>query len=95
MRPRDVAFDSDNNIYVTDSSNGTVQVFSEDGTYLRQFGEEGKSEGQLLTPNMIAIDKENLVYITELGNHRVSVFTRNGVHLTSFGSQGNGPQNFD
>ena len=92
--PYDVAFDSDNNIYVTDGMRGRIHVFSEEGTYLRQIGEQGRSEGQLFIPNMIAIDKEDLVYITELGNHRVSVFTREGDHLTSFGSKGNGPQNF-
>ena len=92
--PRDVAFDSDNNIYVTDSGNGRIQVFSEFGSTLRQIGEKGTNEGQLLHPNMITIDKDNLIYVTDLGNHRVSVFTRSGDHLTSFGSEGTGPQNF-
>ena len=91
--PNDIAFDIDNNVYVTDSGNGRILVFSQNGNCLKQIGKKGTGEGELLGPNMIAIDKD-LIYVSELGNNRVSVFARNGDHLMSFGSEGDGPLNF-
>ena len=89
--PWDVAFDNANNVFVTNHGNGRIQVFTEDGNFLRQIGKKGAGEGELNHPAMITIS-ENELYVSESSNHRVSVFTTQGDYLTSFGIYGNGPQ---
>ena len=91
QHPWDVTFDSANNVYVADSSNNRIQVFNENGQYLRQIGRRGSGEGELSAPAILTIDDEDKVYVTDNGNHCVSVFTSDGGYLTLFG---NGSQQF-
>ena len=92
--PWDVACDSTGNVYVADSWNHCIQVFTAEGEYLRQFGKKGSGNGELNWPSSITIDSDNVVYVTEYWNHRVSVFTCEGKFLTSFGTKGSGPGQF-
>ncbi len=91
--PVDVAFDGARNVYIADSYNHRIQVFTPEGQYLRKFGSEGSGRGQLSTPSSIAIDKDT-VYVTDYGNDRVSVFTTTGQFLHSFGTKGKEPGQF-
>lgn len=43
--PAGVAFDSSGYVYVTDSGNQRVQIFSSNGTFLSSFGENGEDDG--------------------------------------------------
>ena len=92
--PWDIAFDTTGHCYVTDSGNGRVQVFTEDGQYLRQFGKKGKGNGKIVLCSSIAIDYD-IVYIADGGNDCISVFTCDGNFLTSFGTRGSGPGQFN
>jgi sugar lactone lactonase YvrE len=81
--PSDVAFDSTGNVYVTDTCNHRIPVFTAEGKYLRQFSNFGNPTG-------ICIDKEDMVYVTEdiMSNNRVSLIKSDGTHIKSFGSPG-------
>lgn len=78
--PRSVAV-AGGEIYVTDTGNERVQVFSSDGTFLRAFGGYGSEPGKLLEPVGIAIGPDRNVWVADSGNSRLSVFTREGVPL--------------
>ena len=45
--PWDVAFDSAGSLYIVDSSNHCIQVFTPEGRFVRKFGKEGSGEGEL------------------------------------------------
>ena len=75
---RDIDFDSQGNVYVTDFNKSQFVVFSEDGQYLRHFGQSGKGKGELSGPQGLCVSGE-YVYVTQWGNNRVSIFT----HLVS------------
>ena len=92
--PKRVAFDSAGKVYVADTENHCIKVFTEDGDCLTKFGTEGIEEGQLTYPSSIIIDVDDVLYIPELYTHRVSVFTTNGIFLKSFGTEGYGPGQF-
>ena len=82
-----IAFDRSGDVYVADSSNRRIQVFTPEGQYVRKFGSKGAGPGELCEPAGVAIDGD-LVYVAESGNHRVSVFSAEGKFLKSFGHKG-------
>ena len=81
--------------YVADSENHCIQVFTEDGRFLRKFGRRGGRDGELNWPASVAIDSDDVVYVVEKDNHRISLFSSEGHFLRSFGTQGAGPGQFN
>ena len=74
-------------MYVLDTENGRIQVFTEGGRFLRQIGFKGCGEaGCLDWPTTIIINSDE-VFVSEHNNHRVSIlnFTTQGDYLTFFG----------
>lgn len=81
----DVATNGD--VYVADSGNKRVQVFSETGKYLRQF--KVKSGRYRLRPvDVLVNEKQNELYVTSSDNHKVLVFTVKGKLKRSWGGNG-------
>jgi DNA-binding beta-propeller fold protein YncE len=81
--PRDVAVTA-NEIYVVDTGNERVQVFTPDGTFVRSWGGYGTGETQFIEPVGIAIGPDDRVYIADSGNGRISVFARDGTPLAQW-----------
>ncbi len=90
LRPRAMAIDDDDHIYVADSTNNRIQVFDTQGKLLRHWGEKGDGPGQLYYPFDIAIGPDNSLYVCEYGNSRVQKFTRDGKPLGTWGEAGRG-----
>ncbi|MEJ7838895.1 MAG: NHL repeat-containing protein, partial [Thermomicrobiales bacterium] len=80
--PRGVTVDN-GEIFVTDTGNERVQVFSTDGTFLRAFGGYGTEDGKLIEPVGITIGPDGNVYVADSGNGRISIFTRNGEFISN------------
>lgn len=80
------------NIYVTDSGNQRIQVFSPSGTYLSQFNETIGSSGgqQLSSPKGLVFDSSGNVNVADAYNHRIVKFDANGNYISDFGSYGSG-----
>jgi sugar lactone lactonase YvrE len=84
--PTDVAFDSDDNIYVSDGYiNSRVAKFDKHGNWIKSWGTRGgggvhanENPSQLNTPHNIGIDRQNNVYVADRGNRRIQVFDRDG-----------------
>lgn len=93
--PRAVAVDGQGRIYVADSGNNRVQVFSADGSFVRQFGStckldtkegcQGDGRGQFNEPWGIAVDREGNIYVADTWNHRIQKFDNAGQFLTMWG----------
>lgn len=84
--PNDVTVDNDNkNIYVADSNNRRVQVFSAEGKYLRVIETAGLPRG-------IFVDTNARLYVVDALGHDVSVFKKTAptepTAMTVFGGQG-------
>ena len=72
----DVAVSPDGSaVYVTDDGNRRVHQYAPDGTFVRDWGQDGTAGGDLRRPQGIAVGPSGDVYVTETINNRVSQFT--------------------
>ncbi|MBX3071405.1 MAG: hypothetical protein KF883_12950 [Thermomicrobiales bacterium] len=81
--PRDIATTA-NEIYVVDTGNERVQVFTPDGTFIRSWGGYGSEPSQFIEPVGIAVGPDDRVYVADSGNGRISVFARDGTPLAQW-----------
>jgi uncharacterized protein (TIGR03663 family) len=72
--PRAIAVDPQGQIYVTDTGNKRVQVFTPDGQFVTQFGGRGLQDGRMDEPVGIAIDPGGNTYVADTWNQRIQVF---------------------
>lgn len=80
-------------IYVADSGNHRIQVFTTAGSYTNGWGSSGSADGKFSTPSGVAFGDDK-VYVADRGNNRVQVFTTNGVFLSKWGAAGSGSGQF-
>jgi hypothetical protein len=84
--PTDVAWDSDDNIYITDGYvNSRVAKFDRKGNWVKSWGSRGpggqhanENPSQFNTLHNIGVDRQNNVYVADRNNRRIQVFDRDG-----------------
>ncbi|WP_281999466.1 6-bladed beta-propeller [Geotalea uraniireducens] len=90
--PVGVALDKDGNLYVSDSVNAKVYVFSATGRYLRSLGD---GTVKFLRPAGIAIDGQGDIYVVDVLAHKLYVFAGDGHFQRDFPRAGSAePLNF-
>ncbi|MCZ2108623.1 MAG: TIGR03663 family protein [Dehalococcoidia bacterium] len=90
--PRDVAFDQQGDMWVTDTGNGRIQVYTLTGQYVRTVGARGSGNGQFNEPVGIDIAKDGTVFVADMYNRRVVLLHPDGTYSSSFPVDGWGGQ---
>ena len=67
-RAEGLAIDAQDRIYVADSCNHRIQIFSADGKFLRAYGKAGSGAGEFSYPYDIQVDAAGRQYVCEFGN---------------------------
>lgn len=93
-RAEGVGLDSADRIYIADSCNHRVQVFSPEGKFLRAYGRAGTAAGEMSYPYDIAVDAQGRQFVCEFGNSRIQVFDANDQPLEVIGQAGLEPGRF-
>lgn len=83
--PTGLAFNKENNLYVVDSKNNRIQLFTDTGQFINTWGRGGNSYGEFQNPWGITVDSSGDVYVADWGNNRVQKFDPDGTHLLTFG----------
>jgi DNA-binding beta-propeller fold protein YncE len=91
LKPRALAIDEHDRLFVADSCNHRIQVFDTQGKLLNSWGSRGDGPGQMSYPYDLAIGGDGFLYVCEYGNHRVQKFTLDGKAVAVWGSAGRGP----
>lgn len=75
-RETDVAWDAQDNIFVSDGyNNSRVVKLGKDGTWIKSVGTRGSGPNQFNTVHGIAVDaQQGLVYVADRGNFRIQVY---------------------
>ena len=84
---RSLSSDSHHNVYVSGHRNSSIQVFSNDGEFLRSFGCDENGVARLKYPRGVCVAGQ-YVYVADYGVRKIVVFTTEGDYVTSFGSVG-------
>jgi DNA-binding beta-propeller fold protein YncE len=94
-RPEGVCIDQQDRVYVADSCNHRIQVFSGQGVFLYAYGKAGTSLGELSYPYDICVDAQGFQFVCEFGNSRIQVFDPEGKPLEIIGGPGSAPGKFN
>lgn len=92
--PEHVAVDRNDNIYVSDPSQSSVQTFDKTGKFVSRFvlppSRSGTWYNSQFRPQGLCIDPFGNVAVCDVENHRISLFSPDGVYLTDLLTQQNG-----
>ncbi len=87
-RAEGLGVDAEDRVYVADSCNHRIQVFSDKGNFLRTYGSAGAGVGELSYPYDILIDGAGVQYVCEFGNSRLQIFDAEDRSLEIIGGPG-------
>ncbi len=79
FRPKGIALDSEDHLYVVDGLWGVVQVFDEQGKLLYYFGTRGTQKGEFQLPAGLFIDHDDRIFVVDSFNRRVQVYRYYGL----------------
>lgn len=82
--PRDVVVDAQGLVYVADTGNKRIRVYTSDGQYVRDIGSGGSAPGQLDEPSGMALHPDGRLFIADYWNRRISVFNTDGTFAYTF-----------
>ena len=93
-RAEGLTVDCADRLYVADSCNHRVQVFSPGGQWLRAYGKPGTGPGGLSYPYDVQVDATGHQFVCEFGNSRIQVFDARDRPVEILGGAGSEPGRF-
>jgi sugar lactone lactonase YvrE len=85
-----MAVDDDGNAYLSLMNQDKVQVYTESGRVLREWGKRGTADGEFRQPGGIVLAPGGTVYLADQGNHRLQMFDTKGKFRGKWGEHGSG-----
>ena len=93
--PGGIAVARDGTIYVAPMMSHEICAYSPDGRLVREWGQQGKGDGEFDQPGGIAVAPDGTVYVADQVNRRVQRFSPEGKFLLKWGEYGTEPGQFD
>ena len=87
-KPSAVLVAPNGDIFVADGhdegGNNRIVKFSQDGTYMSEWGTAGQAAGQFIDPHALAMDSAGRLFVGDRGNSRIQIFDQGGTHLATW-----------
>lgn len=93
-RAEGIDLDAAGHLFIADSCNHRIQMFSPTGEWLRAYGHAGTAPGQMSYPYDVKVDRQGRQYVCEFGNSRLQIFDAGGRSLEVIGGYGSAPGMF-
>ena len=76
-----VLIDYEGNIYILDSINQSISIFSQNGKFITKFGNKGQGPGEFFRPELMDIDKSNNLYVLDPESFKIEIFNPSHKYL--------------
>ncbi len=93
-RPEGICVDAKDRVYVADSCNHRIQMFSPEGKFLQSIGKAGSARGDLSYPYDVRFDSNGFQFVCEFGNSRIQIFDSQNRSVEILGGAGSAPGQF-
>jgi DNA-binding beta-propeller fold protein YncE len=90
-RAEGLGIDAQDRVYVADSCNHRIQIFSPDGQFLSTYGKPGSAPGEMSYPYDVRVDSQGFQYVCEFGNSRIQIFDSRHKLIEVLGGPGAAP----
>jgi len=92
--PSNIFVDNKGLVYVTDTMNFRIQIFDQNGKFIRKFGQIGDGPGYFSRPKGIALDSKGNFFVIDALRETIEVYDNNGQYLGFLGGRGKNPGQF-
>ncbi len=89
--PNGLCIGPDDNVYVIDTWNARIQIFSSKGSLKKVF----VSQDGFFGPREIAADSKGFIFVADTGRHRIVKFDPKGAQIRAWGIKGDKPGQFN
>jgi DNA-binding beta-propeller fold protein YncE len=86
--PTNMEVDPEGRLYIVDTGNFRVQIFDDEGNFIKSLGEVGDTPGSFARPKGIALDSEGHIYVVDAAFQNFQIFDFEGNILLAVGSGG-------
>ncbi|MEF9437619.1 MAG: 6-bladed beta-propeller [Candidatus Mariimomonas ferrooxydans] len=83
-KPTHVIVDKEGNLFVNDSFNFRIQMFTQNGKYVKTFGYQGDTMGGFARPKGLDIDRQGHLYVVDTAFENVQIFDSKSTDLLLF-----------
>lgn len=96
LRPTGMGIDRERNIiYIADTLDHKIYIYSTGGKRLGELGRRGEDDGEFNYPGYIFVDRKGYLYVGDSLNFRIQIFSPDGKFVKKFGEPGDAYHTLD
>lgn len=95
IRNHGIYVDPEHRVYLTVYHGDHIQVFSQEGHFIKQIGSGGNGEGQFVDASAMTMDSSKNIFVVDRGNQRIQKLNPDEAFLFAIGCASDAPGQFN